>query len=56
VPSEWELHNLSVDPEERRNLGGAAVPQIDEMQHLLVAARAACRRTPLVTNHPEVRP
>lgn len=56
VPSEWELHNLSVDPEERRNLGGAAIPQIDEMQHLLVAARAAYRRTPLVTNHPEVRP
>ena len=54
APAEWELHNLTVDAEERRNLAGASVPQLDEMRRLLLSARAACRRTPLVTNRAEV--
>jgi hypothetical protein len=52
--AEWELHNLTVDPEERRNLAGAGLPQLFEMRGLLDATRAACRRSPLVTNHTEV--
>ena len=54
APSAWELHNLTTDPEERRNLAGAGVPQLDEMRGLLVAARAECRRSPMVTNRAEV--
>jgi arylsulfatase A-like enzyme len=54
--SEWELHNLTADPQERRNLAGAGagVPRLDEMRELLIATRAACRRSPLVTNRAEV--
>ncbi|HKA94549.1 MAG TPA: sulfatase-like hydrolase/transferase, partial [Acidimicrobiia bacterium] len=54
TPAEWELHNLSADPEERRNLAGAGVPQLYEMRGLLDAAREAGRRSPLVTNRTEV--
>ncbi|HMF03643.1 MAG TPA: sulfatase-like hydrolase/transferase [Acidimicrobiia bacterium] len=54
APSEWELHNLTADPEERRNLAGARVAQLGEMRHLLLEARATYRRSPLVTNRAEV--
>jgi arylsulfatase A-like enzyme len=54
APPEWELHNLSADPEERRNLARAGLPQLYEMRGLLDEARAASWRSPLVTNHTEV--
>jgi arylsulfatase A-like enzyme len=56
APPEWELHNLTADPEERRNLARDGTPQMDGMRRLLVATRSASRRTPLVTNRAEVRP
>ena len=50
APSEWELHNLTADPEERTNLAMNDAAPIDRMRALLVAARDAHRRAPRVTN------
>ena len=43
---EWELHNLTTDPEERRNLSGAAPEVIGRMQTILEAQREEKRLLP----------
>jgi arylsulfatase A-like enzyme len=48
--AEWELHNLTADPEERHNVAADPGSPLDGMQRLLVSSRDAFRRVPLVTN------
>ncbi len=52
VESEWELHNLSVDPEERANLvaGSDAAPVLTKLRTVLEDTREAMRRTPRHVN------
>ena len=50
TPSEWELHSLTADPQERRNLATNDDAPIERMRALLVAARDAHRHAPRVTN------
>ncbi len=49
--SEWELHDLTADPEERHNLAGdvGGVP-LEELRTVLVDTRNRSRRVPTVTN------
>ena len=46
--SQWELHNLTVDPEERTNLAydDAGAPVLGELCEVLGQTREAARRTP----------
>lgn len=46
VGSVFELHNLSTDPEERRNHVGEAAEVLSQLQALLVAERQSKRRQP----------
>jgi Sulfatase len=48
IADEWELHNLTVDPEERANLiaDAGAAPALDQLRTLLDDTRSAKRRTP----------
>jgi len=50
TPSEWEVHNLSTDPEERHNLVDDSDAPVDELRAVLAATRDASRRVPSVTN------
>lgn len=51
VPSEWELHDLTVDPEERTNLADHPDTPIDQLRALLVETRGQQRRVPRLTNN-----
>ena len=42
----FELHNLTVDPEERNNLSGSSPPALSRLQAILDAERDAKRRLP----------
>jgi hypothetical protein len=46
VEHEWELHNLSVDPEERDNRVDTAGPVVDTLTATLGRVRDASRRVP----------
>ena len=48
--SEWELHNLTTDPEERSNRTADAPTVLSKMKTLLETERDAKRRTPLLRN------
>jgi arylsulfatase A-like enzyme len=48
--SEWELHDLSADPQERRNLATSDGAPIDQLRALMATARDAHRRAPAVRN------
>jgi hypothetical protein len=52
VPSEWELHNLTVDPEERANRAGNAddTSVLAQLCTVLDDTRATMRRTPQHVN------
>jgi arylsulfatase A-like enzyme len=50
VESDWELHNLTVDPEERRNRAGDEPVALSKMQAVLEAERDAKRRIPKLRN------
>jgi arylsulfatase A-like enzyme len=52
TPSEWELHDLTNDPEERRNLADHPSAPIEQLRTILARARAESRRVPNVTNAP----
>jgi arylsulfatase A-like enzyme len=54
VEPQWELHNLSADPEERTNLAGDAVsaPVRAELERVLERTRDESRRTPQHVNVP----
>ena len=47
---EWELHNLTIDPEERHNLTGASASALSQMRSVLEAERDAKRRVPSLRN------
>jgi arylsulfatase A-like enzyme len=48
APEQWELHNLTADPEERDDLAGRATAPMSELQSLLDAERDAKRGLPLL--------
>jgi arylsulfatase A-like enzyme len=48
--SEWQLHNLTTDPEERSNRTSDAPTVLSKMKTLLETERDAKRRTPLLRN------
>ena len=48
----YELHNLTVDPEERTNLADAANETASELRSVLDAQREAKRLLPQLRNHP----
>ena len=48
--SEWELHNLTSDPEERNNQTSDAPAALSKMKTLLETERDAKRRTPMLRN------
>jgi arylsulfatase A-like enzyme len=50
--SQWELHNLTIDPEERANLAGTAARAgvFSQLQAVLERTRGAVRRTPQHVN------
>ena len=52
VPSEWELHNLTVDPEERTNRAedADAAGVLAQLRTVLDDTRDAMRRTPQHVN------
>ena len=50
VASDWELHNLTVDPEERRNRAGDEPVATSNMQSVLEGERDAKRRIPKLRN------
>jgi hypothetical protein len=50
TPSEWEVHNLSADPEERHNLADDPSAPVERLRTILSQARDAARRVPTVTN------
>ena len=54
VDAQWELHNLSTDPEERTNLAGdAAASSIRaQLETVLERTREEMRRTPQHVNVP----
>ena len=45
---QWELHNLTCDPEERDDLAGRAPVPMSELQSILEAQRDAKRRLPVL--------
>jgi arylsulfatase A-like enzyme len=47
VPSQWELYDLSHDPEERNNLWSSADAPVDRLRQVLETAREDNRRVPL---------
>jgi arylsulfatase A-like enzyme len=47
VPSQWELYDLSHDPEERHNLWSSADAPVDRLRQVLELAREDNRRVPL---------
>ena len=47
VPSQWELYDLSQDPEERKNLWSSADAPVDRLRQVLESAREDNRRVPL---------
>jgi arylsulfatase A-like enzyme len=47
---EWELHDLTADPEERHNRAGTDRATFDRMEGVLDDARLQVRRRPRVTN------
>ncbi|MGH9096940.1 MAG: sulfatase-like hydrolase/transferase [Acidimicrobiales bacterium] len=47
VPSQWELYDLSHDPEERNNLWSSADAPVDRLRQVLDLAREDNRRVPL---------
>jgi arylsulfatase A-like enzyme len=49
VASQWELHNLTVDPEERTNRAATEAAVADRLRALLDAERATKRLTPKLT-------
>jgi hypothetical protein len=50
VASEWELHNLTLDPEERRNRAGDALDALSRMRSILDGEREAKRLLPALRN------
>jgi len=50
VEPQWELHNLSADPEERTNLAGVATTTQDELRRVLDTERDTERRVPTHRN------
>ncbi len=48
----WELHNLTADPEERRNRAADAAGVLRDLQSVLHAQREAKRRLPQLRNRP----
>lgn len=48
-PDEWELHNLTRDPEEREDLTLDPVPELEAMKAVLDLTRARKRLTPRLT-------
>ena len=47
VESQWELYDLTADPEERANLAASAVAPVDRLRAVLASAREGNRRLPL---------
>ena len=52
VDAQWELHNLTVDPEERTNLAGEAdrAAVFSQLESVLERTRDEARRTPQHVN------
>ena len=50
VPSQWELYDLTGDPEERNNLSASSDAPFDRLRELLESAREDNRRVPLHRN------
>jgi len=50
VPSQWELYDLTGDPEERNNLSASSDAPFDQLRELLESAREDNRRVPLHRN------
>ncbi|HVB94892.1 MAG TPA: sulfatase-like hydrolase/transferase [Acidimicrobiales bacterium] len=50
VPSQWELYDLTGDPEERNNLWSSADAPVDRLRQVLESAREDNRRFPLHRN------
>ncbi len=50
--SDWELHNLTADPEERHNRASDAPDVFGNLQGVLEAQRDAKRRVPHLRNQP----
>lgn len=46
IPDQWELHNLTIDPEERVDRAGRDAAVADRLRRVLDAQRAEKRRTP----------
>jgi hypothetical protein len=46
----WELHNLTADPEERRNRAPDAIDVLGDMQGILDEQRERKRRLPQLRN------
>ena len=52
IASQWELHNLTADPEERTNVAGTDAAVTDRLRALLDVERASKRLTPTLTLDP----
>ena len=48
--SDWELHNLTVDPEERHNRAFADPASMSRMRSVLESERDTKRRIPMLRN------
>jgi hypothetical protein len=48
--SDWELHNLTADPEERHNRASEAAGALSSMKSVLESERDAKRRIPQLRN------
>jgi hypothetical protein len=49
-PEEWELHDLTADPEERHDLASEGHAQLAPLRAILAETRARSRRVPLAAN------
>ena len=50
IESQWELHNLTLDPEERTDRSSLDAPVADQLREVLEAQRERKRLRPRHTN------